>query len=221
MYDETQQHTDYKECWTELITGKILSVICQDLYVGPQGPAAAVTLPPELRPWFQVTSSVPHVTLLIANGHESRDLGPMVKAALQVTVWKPTQNTHVQSSSDGQYVKIFLRAYDKGTRAQVLLSQRFPTQLPLSEEHSVLLHQIPHELWSHHKTDVGLVRSAQPVHIKAKEGIVLPYQKQYPMKPHQIAGIRPTIKGLVAAGVLKPTKSLCNTPTCPIKQNKL
>ncbi|RCU34779.1 hypothetical protein DVA81_18825, partial [Acinetobacter baumannii] len=87
-----------------------------------------------------------------------------------------------------------------GTGVQVLLSQRFPTQMPLSEEHSVLLHEIPQELWSQHKTDIGLVRSAQPIHIKVKEGIVFPHKKQYPLKPHQIAGIRPTIKGLVTAG---------------------
>ena len=218
LYDETQQHTDYRECWKELVGGKIFSMVCQDLYVGPQGAAAAVILPPELRNWFQVANSTPHVTLMVAVGKKAKDMGPMVKKALQITTWKPTQKDHVQSSASGQYLKISLRTYDEGTGIQVLLSQRSPTQAPLSEEHSVLLLQIPQELWSQHKTDVGLVRSAQPVQIKTKQGIILPYKKQYPLKPHQIAGIEPTIKGLVAAGVLKPTKSPCNTPIFPIKK---
>lgn len=63
VFDE-KQHTDYKECWTELITGKIFSVVCQDLYVGPQGAAATVVL-----------------------------------------------RLQIQSSSNGQYLKISLQAY--------------------------------------------------------------------------------------------------------------
>lgn len=189
--------------------------MCQGLYVGPQGAAAAAA---QLCNRFQVTNSVPHVTLLIADGQESHDLGPMMKATLQETVWKPTQNTQVQSSSHGQYLKISRQTHDEGTGVQVLLSQRPPTQLLHSEKHTVLLRQIPDGLWSQHKTDVGLVRSAQPIHIKVKKNVMLPYKRQYLLKPHQVAGIEPTIKGLVAAGVLKLTKSPCNTPIFPIKK---
>ena len=77
---------------------------------------------------------------------------------------------------------------------------------------------MPPTLWSKHKTDVGYIKSAEPIHIDVKQGARLPYQRQYPLRQHAIDGIRPTITGLVKAGVLKETKSSCNTPIFPIKK---
>lgn len=54
----------------------------------------AVTLPSKLQAWFQVKNSTPHVTLLRAKGHESHELGAMVKAALQVQEWTPTNKVY-------------------------------------------------------------------------------------------------------------------------------
>lgn len=104
LYDEQQKHKDYEECWEELINRKPCYMVSQDVYIGPQGAAAAVTLPTDLKDWFQVENSTPHVTLLVAKGHESHDLGPMVKAAMQVQEWKATKNKYIHISPDRQYI---------------------------------------------------------------------------------------------------------------------
>ncbi len=60
----------------------------------------------------------------------------------------------------------------------------------------------------YHKTDVGLVKSAQPVHIKLKSGVRLPFQRQYPLKQHASNGIKPTIEGFESWGIDKNQKPL-------------
>lgn len=72
----------------------------------------------------------------------------------------------------------------------------------------VLLKQTPKEVWSYHKTDVGLVKSAQPTHIKLKAEMVLPNKKHYPLKQQAVESIKPTIEDLLVAGVLIKTRSL-------------
>ena len=90
--------------------------------------------------------------------------------------------------------------------------------MPVTEAQEQLLTQVPEQVWSKHKTDVGFVKSAQPAHVKVKPGVKLPYQRQYPLQQHAIEGIKPTIEGLVKAEVLIKTKSPCNTPIFPIKK---
>ncbi len=72
LYDEYQDRKDYDACWNELINKKPYYITTQDIYIGPQGAAASVLLPQELQEWFQVQNSMPHVTLLIANGRVTR-----------------------------------------------------------------------------------------------------------------------------------------------------
>lgn len=155
---------------------------------------------------------------MIANGHESHELGTMMKLVLQMHHWLPTYTKGVYTTIDRQYIRISLRACDKRTAGRVLVNSRSPTQMVTSVEQEVSLQQIPQELWSQHKTDVRLVKSAQPLQIKLKSGIVLPYQRQYPLKQQAVDGIRPTIEGLLKTGVLIKTQSPCNTPIFPIKK---
>lgn len=218
MYDAEQSHTDYDACWKELINTKHYSLVSNDIYVGPQGAAAAVTLPSELQEWFQVQDSTPHVTLLTAEGHESHEMGPMVKAALQVREWLTTSNKYVHVSPDAQYMRISSKVYDVTVAEKVLVTANPPPGQMIASEYEDLLAQVPQELWSKHKTDVGYVKAAQPIHIKVKPGARLPYQRQYPLRQHAIEGIEPTIKGLEEAGVLVKTRSTCNTPIFPIRK---
>ena len=81
MFDSDQSHADYEQCWDEQMNLRPFLLESEDIYLGPQGAAAAVKLPDDLNGWFQVSNSTPHVILLIAQGHESHELGPMVKAA--------------------------------------------------------------------------------------------------------------------------------------------
>lgn len=88
----------------------------------------------------------------------------------------------------------------------------------MSEEHDALLQQVPSHVWPRHKTDVGLVKSAEPLQFQLKPGAKLPNQRQYPLKHKALIGICPTIAGLLEAGVLVKTQSACNTPICPIQK---
>uniref|UniRef100_A0AAR2KL21 ribonuclease H n=1 Tax=Pygocentrus nattereri TaxID=42514 RepID=A0AAR2KL21_PYGNA len=85
-------------------------------------------------------------------------------------------------------------------------------------EREDLLKQVPDRLWTQHHTDVGLVKSAGEVQINVKPNVSLPFQKQYPLSAAAFEGIRPTIEGLIEAGVLIESQSPCNTPTFPVKK---
>ncbi len=76
--------------------------------------------------------------------------------------------------------------------------------------------QVPLELWSQHDTDVGLVKSANPIKIVLRSGTKMPKKMQYPLKPEAVQGIKKTIEGLVEAGVLVESNSYCNTPILPV-----
>lgn len=60
MYDSTQGHIENDACWQELITNRHFYLSIQDIYIGPQGAAAAVTLPSEL--YLGSTSPTLHLT---------------------------------------------------------------------------------------------------------------------------------------------------------------
>nr|XP_033494259.1 uncharacterized protein LOC117264429 isoform X1 [Epinephelus lanceolatus] len=216
MYDKDQTHVDYQECWDAVINKKPCLITSEDTFMGLEGVAAAVRLPEDLSGWYQVPTS--HVTLLVAKGYESHHLGPMVRRALQVQEWVPTKNKYIHISKDKQFIRISVKVGDEAIADKVMVDGNTPTQMAVATEHEEMLNQVPPQLWTAHKTDVGLIKSAQPVHIKLKPHVNLPYQKQYPLKQHAIDGIRPTIKGLVEAGVLVKTKSPCNTPIFPIRK---
>lgn len=75
---------------------------------------------------------------------------------------------------------------------------------------------LPEGVWSQHDTDVGLVKSANPVCIKVKPDAKPPWKAQYYMKPEAEEDISMTIEGLIKAGVLTETQSCCNTPLLPV-----
>lgn len=119
--------------------------------------------------------------------------------------WKPCKNgcENVRFSEDRQFMKLKVEIYVEGLAEKVIVSERAPTQTPLTSEQEALLQQVPKDIWSQHKTDVGSIKSAQPVRINLKTNIRLPFQRQYPLKQHAAEGIRPTIRGLLKAGVLR------------------
>lgn len=60
-----------------------------------------------------------------------------------------------------------------------------------------MLRQVPESLWSKHRTDIGLVKSSQPVKAHIRPGTVPPWKNQYPPKEEAVRGIEPQIEGLV------------------------
>lgn len=107
------------------------------------------------------------------------------------------------------------------TAERVLLDHRPPAQMPVacSTAQQDLLQQVPDCLWSKHKTDVGLVKSQQRVKVILKTGARLPYQRQYPLLLHALAGIKPIIGGLLEVAILVRTKSPCNSLIFLIKKS--
>ncbi|KAK3560307.1 hypothetical protein QTP86_006314 [Hemibagrus guttatus] len=83
MYDEEGQNEEYEAMWDEHVARTQYSLKTIDFIVGPQGAAAAaVQLPKQLEQWYQIPDAAPHVSLLIGQGFESKELGPMVKEAI-------------------------------------------------------------------------------------------------------------------------------------------
>lgn len=60
-----------------------MSIKTLDLISIPQG-ITAMVLPERLRNWYQVEYAVPHVSPMVADKFESKDLGPMIKRAGEV-----------------------------------------------------------------------------------------------------------------------------------------
>ncbi|KAK3527119.1 hypothetical protein QTP86_011340 [Hemibagrus guttatus] len=81
MYDEEGQNEEYEAMWDEHVARTQYSLKTIDFIVGPQGAAAAVQLPKQLEQWYQIPDAALHVSLLIGQGFESKELGPMVKEA--------------------------------------------------------------------------------------------------------------------------------------------
>lgn len=87
-----------------------------------------------------------------------------------------------------------------------------------TQEEEKLIQSVPDSLWSKGPTDVGLVKGALPVQIRAKTEY-RPCVKQYPLKADAREGIKPVIEDLIAAGVIiKCDDSPCNTPIFPVKK---
>ncbi|XP_065327540.1 uncharacterized protein LOC135933327 [Pelmatolapia mariae] len=91
FYDRDDDDT-YRENFENDLEGQIWSVRCHNIYVGPEGVAAAAKLTEEQLLWYEMGSdSAPHVTLAVHVGHQARELGPMVKRALDNSWWqRPT-----------------------------------------------------------------------------------------------------------------------------------
>ncbi|KAK0136983.1 hypothetical protein N1851_026849 [Merluccius polli] len=73
----------YQDEWNQHMEETRIQIAHQDIYIGPEGVAALALLGGELEQWYDVSGSVPHLTLGIAPNHFASSLGPMIKEALQ------------------------------------------------------------------------------------------------------------------------------------------
>ena len=154
FYDKGKTHEDYEKSWDEDINNKTTVIQYADIVIGPQGAAAVVTFPDkDVAEWFQVTNSAPHVTLLIADEYESHDLGPMVQKAKQVTEWVNTAWDCIKLSKDGLFFKISFSQADEVIAEHIKVPGK--RQMAVAAEHESLLEQVPEQVWSKSKTDVG------------------------------------------------------------------
>ena len=188
----------------------------RDIYVGPEGVAAAVLLPDSLEPLYALThTSAPHITLKVANEGEAKNLGPMVKRCLAACDWTPTQNNHLRFSPSTQTYMIAHSSHTILHPEKCFLSRTHGRENTDHPDTQALLDSLPDALWSTSTSDAGLL-NIPPISIPLKPNTIPIYQRQYPLKPDQITGIKNTIKGLLQAGVLVPTTSTWNTPINPV-----
>ena len=73
-------------------------------------------------------------------------------------------------------------------------------------------------VWADGKS-VGRAQNAIPVVVKLKDPHLLPYKKQYPLKPEVKEGLKPIIENLKEQRLLIPCNSPCNTPILGIKKS--
>ncbi|XP_046899564.1 uncharacterized protein LOC124483259 isoform X1 [Hypomesus transpacificus] len=196
---------------------RTVPIIMRDIFIGPEGAAVAVEETPYEASQHTIKDSLPHVTLLINPGHRARDLGPMVAEASKLK-WLPTDRPQVWQTEGEKYFKLRAKAEGLSVPQVVRLPETRPKEMTVEERWTQMLSRVPPELWSAHETDVGLIKSAQPVQVTLKPGCRPPRVRQYPLKKETEAGIEPIIKGLLLAGVLIHSRSPANTPICPVRK---
>lgn len=223
--DDGGRDQKYAQLWEDMEQGQVMDIKTMEIISGPQGVAAIIKLPDRIANWYQLEGTAPHVTLMVTKGLEREEVEPMIGQAKEVQEWKPTTNPSLHKSPDGKFVRISVTAVDTAVATSVCIctnTDRSGLQMAVKaakdQDNEEILKTIPEELWTKHPTDVGLVKSADLAQIKVKENARLPYQKQYPLSVQAREGIRPTIHGLVEAGVLISTRSQCNTPIFPVRK---
>ena len=90
----------------------------------------------------------------------------------------------------------------------------------LETEEDESLKNVPISLWTTHANEVGLLLSAEPVHIAWKKNKPFPSVAQYPLSRHAEQGLEPIIDSLLQQGGLVFTSSPCNTPILPVKKRR-
>ncbi len=217
-YDENKD-PELENRWLENTKGLKIPMISQYIVVGLEGAALQVDREKFIDEWFEVPNSVPHITLYVSKNCASKDLGPMMQKA-EKCKWEATENPLIFQSSDKAYLKILCATPMLGVPRMVINTKIDPKVNEHQTKQTELLKemekQVPLELWSQHDTDVGLVKSANPIKIVLRSGTKMPKKMQYPLKPEAVQGIKKTIEGLVEAGVLVESNSYCNTPILPV-----
>ena len=190
------------------------------IILGPQGAAMKIEEEEYLAKEHGIEGSIPHVTLMIAEDHEQKHIGAMMAEAKGAIFVTTKENPAIWISEDQRFIKIMISAQGAGQPQTVRMTNEsmlsIKTEIDLKED---MMRQVPETLWSQNSTDIGFVKSAQPVKVQLRPGTKPPWQRQYPLKEEAIQGIAPQIKGLLEAGVLKTTDNpQSNMPLLPLKK---
>ncbi|KAL4008754.1 hypothetical protein ACER0C_002606 [Sarotherodon galilaeus] len=215
FYDKEEDDT-YREQFESDLEGETWNVKTHNIYVGPEGVAAAVKLTDEQLPWYNVgEDSAPHITLAVHVGHEARELGPMVKRALDNSWWQGTQIPNVWYAPKCKIYRILCWSNDAVILEHKEISRTHGREKTDHPDAVAELPKLPDTLWSRGPTNVGLA-SCSPVLFELKSDAPI-NKPQYRHKPEADAGIAETIEGLLQVGVLEPSPSYWNTPILPVE----
>ena len=191
------------------------------IILGPQGAAMKIDRDDYLDKEFDIEKSVPHVTLLVSEEYEQKHIGEMMVEAEEAVFEPVKENLAIWRSKDQRFIKIMISAQGQGQPQTVRMTHESICSVMMDTDSlkEEMLRQVPECLWSRHSTDIGLVKSAQPVKVELRPGVKPPWKNQYPLKEEAIRGIEPQIEGLLKADVLKITQNpQSNTPLLPVKK---
>uniref|UniRef100_A0A669B648 ribonuclease H n=1 Tax=Oreochromis niloticus TaxID=8128 RepID=A0A669B648_ORENI len=216
FYDREDDDT-YREHFQSELEGQTWKVHCKNIYIGPEDVAAAVKLTDEQLPWYNVgEDSAPHITLAVHDGHEARDLGPMVKRALDNAWWQSTQIPNVSYAQKCKIYRINCVCDDTVVLEHKEISRTHGRERTDHPDAVAELSKLPDSLWSKGPTDVGLA-TCSPVLFQLKSDVPI-NRPQYRHKPEAEAGIAETIEGLLQVGVLEPSYAHWNTPILSVEK---
>nr|XP_015797242.2 uncharacterized protein LOC107373618 [Nothobranchius furzeri] len=217
LFYDRQDTNWYQQAFQNSCEGNAWEIRVSDIFVAPEGVAAAVSLTPDQLPWYMMADeAVPHVSLALHPSHQAKELGGMVKRSLATTDWSPTALPQVSYSPMTKTYRITHNCTNTSALAHEVISRTHGREKTDHHDTATMLSQLPDTLWSAGPTDVGLVRTP-PIQFTLTDTSPL-WIPQYPHKPEAEEGIAETIAGLVTAGVLEPSSANWNTPILPVEK---
>uniref|UniRef100_A0A669BLY9 ribonuclease H n=1 Tax=Oreochromis niloticus TaxID=8128 RepID=A0A669BLY9_ORENI len=218
LYYDRDDDDTYQEQFQSELEGKTWNVQTQNIYVGPEGVAAAVKLTIEQLPWYNVgESSAPHITLAVHEVHGAGDLGPMVRRALDEEGWQSTQIPNLRYAPRSKIYCITCITSDAVILEHREVPKTYGRERADHPDAVAEISKLPDSLWSRGPTDVGLA-TCSPVLFQLKSDTPI-NRPQYRHKPEAEEGIAEAIEGLLKAGVLEPSHSQWNTPILPVEKH--
>ena len=216
FYDRMQ--TDwYQENFQDQLEGHEWTIESRNIYVAPEGVAAAVVLTEEQSSWYMMSEeAAPHVSLALHPQHQAKELGGIIKRALTQTDWIDTTIPQIQYSSAAKTYRINVTGTDTATLEHLQITRQHGRELTDHHLAAGMIDTLPSHLWAQGPTDVGVV-DCTPITFKVQSGEPL-WIRQYPHKPQAEAGISDTIEGLLEKGVLETSQSHWNTPILPVEK---
>ncbi|KAK3517395.1 hypothetical protein QTP70_008938, partial [Hemibagrus guttatus] len=137
-----------------------------------KGIAAGAELPNRVEDWYQILEAAPHITLMIGQGFESKDIGPIMREARQLRDWMPTLNPkykrHLSTTSNSQTPKSTMaktKELSKDTRNKIVdLHQAGKTESAIGKQLGVKKSTVGAIIrkWKTYKTTDNLPRSGAP-----------------------------------------------------------
>ncbi|KAK7880248.1 hypothetical protein WMY93_033086, partial [Mugilogobius chulae] len=171
------------------------------------------------------TNSCPHIALAKPKGVGWGEVHSFVSKCVVANDWTAVSDTPVSFSREAQAWRLKHPLSLHATREFCLLEDNLDSALYtggfLSQAEAgdiAELRDVPAELWAKGPTDVGLIKSCQPVSITLKSE-ARPFRRQYPLRPEAVAGITPVFNALKDAGVIVPceNKGVCS-PIFPVQK---
>lgn len=198
LFYDRENDDVYREQFESELEGQTWNMGSHNIYVGPEGVAAAVKLMDEQLPaWNMGSDSAPHITLAVHDGHQAKEVGSMVKRALDNAWWQGTQIPNVWYAPKCKTYRITCLSNNAVILEHQEISRTHGRERTDHPDAVAELSKMPDTLWSTGPMDVGLA-SCSPVLFQLKTEAPI-NRPQYRHKPEAEEGIAETIDGLLKA----------------------